>query len=114
MRRWVVAGVCLLGLVGLGLVVLDLGEEPEPKFCTLALSVAPTPVPLPDGRYLVLEDQGSPGPDGCETATDGSNVDPVVRGDDCTVVYPDHWEADRPVESIAPTAADGTCWRADP
>jgi hypothetical protein len=103
----------LLAVVVLGgaaAVALAWPAERGPKFCTLGLALAPG-TPSIDGHPVVLEDQGSDGADGCEIEPDGSNVDPVVRAEDCVVVYPDGWQGARPLGSIPAMHFDGTCWR---
>jgi hypothetical protein len=108
MRRWLIAGgvVVVLGLGGVALAVQD---EPEPTFCTLGLPIAPTPPNMAPG-VLQFQDREPAGPDRCDEPVDGSHDAPVLRGDDCAIVYPDAWTADRSVTSLDPTNADGTCW----
>jgi hypothetical protein len=119
-RKWVVVAVLIvvsLGVAATGAVLLH--DEAEERFCTAGLAIAPAPpelVPIlsATGRILAFQDQGEPGDDGCEKGEGefwGPSTDPYVRADDCVIVYPDDWSAERPVESIEPTNPDGTCWR---
>jgi hypothetical protein len=111
----VVGLVVVAALAGVGAIAWSTRPDPQEKFCTLALAVAPTPpelAPLLDpGESLVFEDQGAPGDDGCAIQFWGPPSGPVVRADDCVIEYPPDWTEERPVQRIEPINPDGTCWR---
>lgn len=111
-RTWVVVVlvVAISGVTGLGLWADRRASEP-PRFCTTGLAFAEV-----DGRGAVLEDQGQPGPDGCDrdAVPDPDDVDvmvsdtdddPLVLGFDCAVRAPDG----EVVATTAPNRSDGTC-----
>jgi hypothetical protein len=100
--------LAVLVLTGAAVVGLSIRMEDERRFCTGGLAIGS---PLGDDLGLLMpEDQDPPGPGPCDLPTDGSYPDPVARGDDCTVVYPDDWTEDRPLLRIEPLNDDGTCW----
>jgi hypothetical protein len=101
--------VATLVLVGRVLVARSMEVDGEERFCTLGLAVGP---PLGDQLGMAVpQDQELPGSGPCDLPVDGSYSLPVVRGDDCTVVYPNDWTEHRRLLRIEPLNADGTCWR---
>ena len=111
-RGWTVA-IALVMAVGVGaLAFIAFGDDkPQERFCTLEGYL---PLPGPPGYggpELMTEDRGNRGPDDCDLPTDGSGIYAVIRGEDCTIVYPDGTpESARTHTSVEPFRFDGTCW----
>lgn len=76
------------------------GEE---RFCTLGLGFRTY-----GSMAVVLEDQGEPGPDGCDASIPMD--DSVTLGLDCVLRAPGGATMDR----IQPNRDDGTCGQPDP
>jgi hypothetical protein len=108
-----IALVLVVGGGAFGYLVVETREDPEPVFCTLEGYLPRPGPPGYGGPELMAEDRGNNGPDNCDEPTDGSAPYAVIRGEDCTIAYPDGTpEEARTHTTVEPFGVDGTCWYA--
>jgi hypothetical protein len=106
-RAWIVAVLGIAMALGLGVFILAAGESEE-TFCTMGQAYRAVSIGSED-IDVVLEDQGSPGDDGCDIDARGlaRNGEPVL-GYDCQI------RAEGNVlGSAEPNRSDGTCGQGD-
>ena len=103
-RRVVLAVILLAVVVGAVGLVTRVDWDSESHFCTTQLSVAGV-----GGRDAALQDQGSPGRDGCDLGDNGVTLERVRMeyelDYDCLLRN----RSGEVVASTTPNRADGTC-----
>jgi hypothetical protein len=103
-RAWIVAALGLataLGLVGMFILTTN---EPEEKFCTMGLAYRIVSIGS-ESTDVALQDQGSPGDDGCDIDPSGPAASgQAVLGYDCRIR-----DGGNVLGSAEANRADGTC-----
>jgi len=107
-RAWIVAALGIATapvLVGVFTVVAD---EPEETFCTMGLAIRHVSIASTEVTVVALQDQGSPGDDGCDVDASGPTAGLAVLGYDCRIR-----DAGTVLGIADANRPDGTCGQGD-
>jgi hypothetical protein len=104
-RARLIASAAAVAVVAVTLAVLTRDDSGSPKFCTTGLAVR-----MVADQRVVLEDQGSPGDDGCDLDPLSGWRGAPILGFDCKVRDTDA----RVIATSTPNRSDELCGQPEP